>query len=169
MTWHRAIFLLTLSPAFLACSGPPRFTTRPYEAPELRPASARSDESAPSRSRFDEIVHGLLGTRYRYGGRSLQGFDCSGLVQHIYNEYDGTRLPRTVTELFDTGGPVRRDEWRSGDLVFFSTRGQEPSHVGIYLGRDRFVHASPGDGVTIASMQDPYYDRRYIGARRLLD
>jgi cell wall-associated NlpC family hydrolase len=170
MARHHTILVLTLSSALISCSGPPRFTSRawePADRPERIPA--REPDVRSSHTRFDEIAGGLLGIRYRFGGRTTAGFDCSGLMQHIYDEYDGTRLPRTVDELYHVGDPVRRDEWRVGDLLFFEIRGSGPSHVGLYLGRDRFVHASPSEGVTIANLSDPYFERRYVGARRLGD
>jgi len=112
---------------------------------------------------------GYLGVPYRFGGSSPQGgFDCSGLVTHVYRETLGVMLPRTARQLGKVGVPVVRDDLRPGDLVFFNTRGAPNSHVGIYLGESRFIHAPRSRTlVRIDSLDDVAYRDRYEGARRL--
>ncbi|MGH2362057.1 MAG: NlpC/P60 family protein, partial [bacterium] len=107
-----------------------------------------------------------MGVRYRWGGMSPRGFDCSGLIGYVMRSV-GVRLPRTAAELYVSGRPVSTSELRVGDIVFFETTRPGPSHAGIYIGNDQFIHASSGFGrVTVTSMDYPYYRPRYLGARR---
>jgi cell wall-associated NlpC family hydrolase len=112
----------------------------------------------------------FIGVPYRWGGESTtDGFDCSGLTMVVY-QLNGLELPRTSADQWRAGRPVDRREMALGDLVFFSARGgRHISHVGIYLGGDRFLHA-PGRGSTIqaASLSSDYFRTRYVGARSYL-
>jgi cell wall-associated NlpC family hydrolase len=110
-----------------------------------------------------------LGIRYRYGGESPStGFDCSGLVGYVAEQSLGLKLPRVSSQLAQMGTAVSRDNLQVGDLVFFNTMGRRYSHVGIYLGEDRFVHSpSRGGVVRIERMDMAYWSKRYNGARRL--
>lgn len=110
-----------------------------------------------------------IGVPYRFGGSSPQsGFDCSGLVNHVYRETLGIILPRTSRQLAKVGVPVSVPDLRPGDLVFFNTRGAPNSHVGIYLGDSRFIHAPRARTlVRIDRLDDPGYRDRFEGARRL--
>lgn len=112
---------------------------------------------------------GLLGVHYRFGGDSPDtGFDCSGLVKYLFGEVLGLALPRRAQDISLMGDPVGRHELYPGDLVFFDTLREPFSHVGIYLGDHRFIHApSSGGQVEIVSMSDRYWHRRYNGARRI--
>ncbi len=111
------------------------------------------------------IASQQIGAPYRYGGSSPDGFDCSGLVQYSY-ALAGMRVPRTTGQLWSSTQSVRRDELRSGDVLFFSIDGKM-SHVGLYLGEQRFVHApSSGRTVAIASLETPYYRKAFIRAGR---
>lgn len=112
-----------------------------------------------------------LGIAYRYGGSSpTQGFDCSGLVFYVYGQ-QGVTVPRTAAQLFAAATPIREQDLRPGDLVFFRLDGPraEVSHVGIYSGQRRFVH-SPQSGrrVSEASLDDEFYRERLAGFGRLL-
>ncbi len=109
-----------------------------------------------------------LGTPYRFGGANPRGFDCSGLVQHVFRSH-GLSLPRTVADQARVGRPTRR--LLPGDLVFFRLSGQGPSHVGIYVGGERFVHASSGrQAVAVDDLAtNSYFRARYAGARRVLE
>lgn len=114
-----------------------------------------------------EIARKMLDIPYRFGGTSLLGIDCSGYVQKVFSLLD-IALPRTAREQFRLGKLVGREDLSIGDLVFFRTYAKFPSHVGIYLGDNRFIHASSTDRkVTIDSLDAPYYFKRFIGARRL--
>lgn len=108
----------------------------------------------------------FLGTPYVFGGTSTSGFDCSGYVQHVFAMI-GVSIPRTADAQYYAahrakGGP------RVGDLVFFQTYEPGPSHVGIYLGSGRFVHASSSHGVMVSNLTDSYWSARYIGVKRVL-
>jgi len=111
-----------------------------------------------------------LGAPYRVGGLSPQsGFDCSGLVAYAYREGAGLVLPRNTFDLSRLGEPVERAALRPGDLVFYNTQWREYSHVGIYLGEDRFIHAPSSRGeVRVESLRADYWVRRYNGARRVI-
>lgn len=111
----------------------------------------------------------LTGIPYRYGGESPRtGFDCSGLVRYVYRHAAGVTLPRTTKAMSRVGRPVSRNQLRPGDLVFYQTTRRAYSHVGIYLGNNRFVHApSSGKRVEISKMSEYYWRHRYCGARRI--
>lgn len=113
---------------------------------------------------------GLLGVAYRFGGNTPEdGLDCSGLVQHVFQQVTGFTLPRTAKELSSLGGRVARQELAPGDLVFFNTRRFAFSHVGIYVGDNRFIHAPRrGRDVEIASLDSAYWHKSFDGARRLV-
>jgi cell wall-associated NlpC family hydrolase len=114
-------------------------------------------------------LDGLVGARYAWGGASPEaGFDCSGLVTYVYRQV-GIDLTHSSYAQWDAGAPVPAGALQPGDLVFFSTWGPGPSHVGIYIGDDEFVHAgTPSTGVLVSSLTDPYWFSRYVGARRVL-
>ena len=109
------------------------------------------------------------GTPYKYGGNSPDsGFDCSGFVGHVFRHHQGIKLPRSATEISQAGQFVSKNELRVGDLVFFNTLKRKFSHVGIYLGSHRFIHApSSGGSVRVESMEKDYWRRNYNGARRI--
>ena len=110
-----------------------------------------------------------VGVRYHYGGNSPDtGFDCSGLVAHVFDRAWGVALPRSAEEQRNVGRAVKRAELQPGDLVFYNTRTRPFSHVGIYLGDGNFVHAPrPGQRVRVESIDTPYWRARFSGARRL--
>ena len=112
---------------------------------------------------------GLLGRPYRFGGSDPQhGFDCSGLVRHVFHAVRGQILPRRSNQIGRLGEPVAPDALAVGDLVFFNTLGDAYSHVAIYIGDRRFVHAPAQRGlVRIETMDEPYWRGRYDGARRI--
>lgn len=111
----------------------------------------------------------LLDIPYRFGGNSLLGIDCSAYVKKVYSLI-GIDLPRSAREQFQEGKPVDEEDLSIGDLVFFKTYASFPSHVGIYLGNNLFIHASSkSKKVTIDSLNTPYYLKRFIGAKRLIE
>lgn len=110
----------------------------------------------------------LLNIPYKFGGNSILGIDCSAYVKKVYG-FLGIDLPRTARDQFNSGEPVARDHLSLGDLVFFGSRASFPTHVGIYIGHDLFIHASSKDRkVTISNLDTPYFLKRFIGAKRLL-
>lgn len=108
-----------------------------------------------------------IGVPYVFGGTSPYGFDCSGYVQYVFANA-GISLPRTADVQYEVGTPISTTDLVSGDLVFFSTYTYGASHVGIYLGENKFIHASSSRGVTIDSLGSSYWSSHYIGARRIL-
>ncbi len=132
--------------------------------------SSPRDASAPARS--PEMVFQALavaGVPYRRGGESPEnGFDCSGLVAHVYREAFGIQLPHNARAQSRMGKRVSLDQLEAGDLVFYNTERRPYSHVGIYLGDDRFIHAPrPGAAVRVENMRTDYWVRRFDGARRI--
>lgn len=114
---------------------------------------------------------GLVGTPYRFGGNTPEsGFDCSGLVDFVFGDAVGLRLPRSTRELVELDAPgIERDNLQPGDLVFFNPGGGQTSHIGIYVGEGRFVHApSSGGTVRLDILDSPYWKRSYQGAKRVL-
>lgn len=109
----------------------------------------------------------LRGSRYRYGGTSRGGFDCSGFTQYVYGRL-GVSLPHSSAAQFKCGKSVSRGDLKPGDLVFFGRGGRYVGHVGIFIGENKFVHASnPSRGVTVDSLDSAYYKKTYRGARRV--
>jgi len=129
-------------------------------------------ETAPvGERRAEALLQALLalGLDYRYGGSSPEtGFDCSGLVAHVFREAYGIRLPQNARAQSEYGVRVSLAELRAGDLVFYNTLNRPFSHVGIYLGDGRFVHApKTGAQVRVEPLQGSYWMRRFDGARRI--
>lgn len=141
------------------------------------PAAARpqTPEPAPSPEqssrRAEALLQALLalGIDYQYGGQSrTTGFDCSGLVAHVFLEAYGKRLPRNTRGQSQIGSEVGSTDLEAGDLVFFNTLNRPFSHVGIYLGDGRFIHApKAGAQVRVERMNMAYWARRFNGARRV--
>src|SRR5215470_13489830 len=128
----------------------------------------------PPSPRGPELVFQALATAgvpYRRGGESREtGFDCSGLVAHVYREAYGIELPHNALAQSRMGRHVTVSGLAAGDLVFYNTERSPYSHVGIYLGDHRFIHAPrPGKAVRIEDMRTAYWSRRYDGARRVLE
>ena len=113
---------------------------------------------------------GLIGVDYRYGGTSPEtGLDCSGLVRYVFQQVTGVTLPRTAKEMSRVGDTVALGELKPGALVFFNTRRFAFSHVGIYLGDNRFIHApARGREVEVATFDKSFWQKRFNGARRLV-
>ena len=138
------------------------------------PRTAMVEASRPPSPQRNDVVlfaMGLLDTRYSRGGRGpATGFDCSGLVSHVFQEAAGLRVRGTSAELGQKARPVPVDLIQPGDLVFFNTLGPRHSHVGVYVGNGRFVHASnPRTGVRMDHLDNRYYAQRFEGAGALLD
>lgn len=149
MTRLRALCLIIIAAVLAGCSG-----------------------SRPSRgsSRGKSIVataRKQIGIRYKFGGREpSDGFDCSGLALWVHRRH-GLKIPSGSSQQFKGGRKVKRSKLRPGDLVFFTTYKKGPSHVGVYTGHGTFIH-SPRSGRTVSetSLSNPYWKKRYLGARR---
>ena len=133
------------------------------------PAPPEAGKAGTSiKDRLLRVAQRMLAVPYRFGGTTLWGLDCSGFVQKTF-AFLNLDLPRSAREQFREGAKVAKEDLSPGDLVFFRTYAKYPSHVGIYLGDNRFVHASSRERkVTVESLDTPYYMKRYIGAKRLL-
>ena len=140
--------------------GPRAIKARPWE-----------DEPLPGALNRDHVlleIVSLLGVPYEYGGADRSGMDCSAFTEAVYGNALRLRLPRSTADQYMEGTEIGRDRLRFGDLVFFNTTGESPSHVGVYIEDDLFAHASVSYGVTISSMESAYYRDRFIGARRII-
>lgn len=116
---------------------------------------------------LDQTIEDLLGIKYKYGGTTEKGFDCSGFTRYVFHEL-GIDLNRTSRDQATQGVKVDKQDLRKGDLVFFNTNGKTISHVGIYVGDGKFAHSSTSKGTVITSLSDKYYAPRYVTARRVL-
>jgi cell wall-associated NlpC family hydrolase len=163
---HKVLVLLIFCAVIGGCASTPR-----------APVDARASTAEPTRraaspaERSEGLLMALmaLGVDYRLGGRSgATGFDCSGLVAYVYEEAYGIRVPRTVLGQSATGIAVRAEDLEPGDLVFYDTLGHPYSHVGIYMGDGKFVHApKTGSTVRIENLRSSYWTKRFTGARRI--
>ncbi len=183
MDRRNALILIAATACLAACSGMPRAPARPVAAgpPGTRPLPHDDDPGDPLEAmlaadpdprRNDVVTVALsqVGTPYLWGGGSpVIGFDCSGLVAYVFQQAVHLKLPRVSYDQARFTSAIASDELRAADLLFYNTLGQEFSHVGIYIGHRRFVHA-PASGalVRIERMTSEYWRTRYDGARRVL-
>ncbi len=124
--------------------------------------------SAAAATELETAVDKLVGIDYKYAGTTTNGFDCSGFTSYVFEQF-GIDLPRRSADQASEGVKVAKSDLRPGDLVFFNTDGKGISHVGIYLGDGKMAHSSSSRGVTIGKIDDSYYSKRYVTARRVLD
>ena len=131
----------------------------------------KSNAEPMGRADADELISnamGFIGVAYRFGGTSPTGFDCSGFMQYVFRKAFAVSLPRTSAAQASVGTYVSRSELRPGDMVFFRTHGSRISHVGMYIGNDRFIHAPrTGKRIEITSLSSKYWNARYATARRV--
>ncbi|WP_017472155.1 NlpC/P60 family protein [Amphibacillus jilinensis] len=128
---------------------------------------AQSIEKDQTNTQVESIIQtakSQIGSRYQWGGTSPSGFDCSGFIQFAFDQHDVT-LPRTVSDMWHR--TIKVDQPSIGDLVFFETYKKGPSHAGIYLGNNQFIHASESQGVSITELTKEYWQSRYLGSRRV--
>jgi hypothetical protein len=171
---RRLWFLLSIVVLLAACSSAPQISARKGHASghvyETRPPGFPNfvDHSV-GREEISIEAMGLVGIPYRWGGNTpASGFDCSGLVDYVLARAADVKLPRTTAELRSSGVPIKPDEIAAGDLVFFDTDGRPYSHVGIYVGKLRFVNApSTGGTVRLDYLNNPYWARHFNGIRRV--
>jgi cell wall-associated NlpC family hydrolase len=156
--------LTVIAAGLASCSGPPRAPEGAAGFPVSPTGIAQPAD--PVRSQVVFTAMQMVGVPYRWGGSSPQGFDCSGLVQYAYSNA-GLRLPRTAADQMDASAPVTLENAQAGDLLFFRD-GSRTSHVAIYLGDGRFVHApSTGSQVSLDSFGNAYWRMRFARAGRV--
>ena len=173
MVWRasdRACYWSTLVVALLValagCGGAP---TTPQDS-----SVAKATRRPVVSERGQEVMLfalGLLDTGYRFGGKNPSaGLDCSGMVSYVFDKAIGYRVSGSAADIARQGRPINRDDLRPGDLVFFNTRNAPFSHVGLYIGDDRFIHAPSTNGrVRIDLLSTKYYAQRYDAARAYFD
>ena len=162
--WVRGDLLKSIAPKYVAKTGSRQKRTNYYAAKS--PAPKITYTSATSASDLMENAFGMLGVRYRYGASSRSATDCSGFTSQVYRT-QGVKLPRTSREQSKVGAAVSKGALKEGDLVFFKGRSRI-SHVGIYIGNGKFIHASSGKGyVTTDTLASGHYANRFAGARRV--
>jgi peptidoglycan DL-endopeptidase LytE len=133
-------------------------------------AASQTEESTdqPLKLRLVQAGFQFLGVRYHRGGSEESGLDCSGLVKTLFSKFN-IELPRTSREQYQQGERVDRDKLEKGDLVFFSSGGKRPTHVGIYVGDNKFIHAAlKAKQVIVSDLDKIWYSMRYLGARRVI-
>ncbi len=142
------------------------------EAPqEIAPLLSRISSFTDRAASLAIEAMSLVGIHYKLGGTSPEhGLDCSGLVRYVFREANGTELPRTSSEISRIGEKIDKKDLQPGDLVFFNTLRRTFSHVGIYLGDNKFIHApSSGGAVRVDSMDLAYWKAHFNGARRIAE
>jgi cell wall-associated NlpC family hydrolase len=143
----------------VSSEAPATVAVAPYD---VQPAGA-AERTPPLRSRVVAVALKYVGAPYARGGTSPAGFDCSGFVMYVYARA-GRALPHSAAKQYALGSPVGRDEIEPGDIVFFDGL----RHSGIYIGSGRIVHASkPGDVVKVSSLREAWFQRHWVGARRI--
>lgn len=172
------LIALIAAAALSACAStgatPQPFPGRPTAPPASAPPTSGSGPAPPSPVSTAGMGYAVAGTAlalrgspYRNGGEDPAGFDCSGFVRYVFGQH-GVAVPRNVDELFRAGRHVGPEDLQPGDLVFFDTLGGGPSHVGIAIGGDSFVHAPSTSGVVrVDRLGARYWAPRFVGARRL--
>jgi len=141
---------------------------RPFPVPRSGASAApRTSDAGGGGYALAGSALALRGVPYRNGGADPAGFDCSGFTQYVFGEH-GITLPREVRDQFQVGKRVDAKALGPGDLIFFSTTAPGPSHVGIAIGGDQFIHAPSSTGVVrVEHLSSPYWSQRFIGARRI--
>ena len=124
--------------------------------------------NATSNLKLYKFIYEWIGTPYSFGGNTKKGIDCSAFAKTIYEKVFNTTILRNSRDIFSMVDPLSKDELKEGDLVFFKIKSRSISHVGVYLGDNRFAHSSSG-GVKISNLNEPYYSRYFYKGGRILD
>lgn len=125
--------------------------------------------SATSNLKLYQFVYDWIGTPYRLGGDTKKGIDCSGFAYQLYDKVFNTVIGSNSRNIFSMVNPIDKDELQEGDLVFFKIKSRSISHMGVYLGDNKFAHASSSRGVMISNLNEPYWKRYYYKSGRLLE
>ncbi len=156
-----AASLILHSPSLMAAEEATGVTSTAPSAYSINP-------SENLKNLFTEVKQ-YLGIRYRFGGETPSGFDCSGFVRFMFNKELNVNLPRSSREMATIGTRIDRNELRPGDLVFFKNAKDRINHVGIFVGNDTFVHSSLSKGITRDTLNESYYSKRFATGVRILD
>lgn len=124
--------------------------------------------SATSNLKLYQFVYDWIGTPYRLGGGTKKGIDCSGFAFELYNKVFSTLIGNNSRNIFSMVNPIKKEELKEGDLVFFKIGSRSITHVGVYLGNNKFAHASTSKGVMISDLNEAYWTRYYYKGGRLL-
>ena len=152
---YRVLVMVILSIAIVGCSSSKSTTAGSYED--------------VSKNAIEKEARKWIGTKYKYGGNTHKGVDCSGLVVEVFNSALGIKLPRTSAAQQKYCKVIKKKELVSGDLLFFATgkKKKKVNHVGIYIGKGEMIHSSSSKGVIISKIDDAYYKRTYISSGRI--
>lgn len=161
------LFFLILIISLAGCAANPRYRTGGYET---RPEVQHLDGSPTTSENieFGLILQSYLGKPYKGKSKFEEGLDCSHFTRSVFNKYNRTILPQTAADQYVGGKEVHFKHLRYGDLIFFKTDKKRISHVGVYIGGRQFIHASTSRGVIVSYMDEKYWSKRYVGARRYL-
>lgn len=156
------LFFLLISLLILSCKPSARYRTN-HQSPEQHDGNI-------SGSNLEKYVDQWLGVPYQYGGMSKNGVDCSGFTSRVMQDLYHLNIPRTAENQYENSRKVSDSRRKAGDLVFFrNVRGRGIDHVGVYLGNNKFAHASTKAGVIISNLDEDYYKKRYAGACRYIN
>ncbi len=125
--------------------------------------------SATSNTKMYQFIYDWLGTPYRLGGDTKKGIDCSGFAYQLYDKTFNTIIGSNSRNIFSMVNPINKVELKEGDLVFFKIKSKSISHVGVYIGDNKFAHASSSKGVMISNLNEPYWQRYFYKGGRLLE
>jgi lipoprotein Spr len=160
----KKIFLFFLLVSFFAIS------CRPSARYRANHETLEQPEQTLDSSNLDNYVHQWLKSPYKFGGMNKNGVDCSGFTLRVMGDVYHIKIPRTAEDQYKDGRKVSDGRRRDGDLVFFrNVRGRGIDHVGVYLGKNKFAHASTKEGVIISDLAEEYYSKRYVGACRYIE
>ena len=167
----KKLFVTIFATQFLvACGSMPDRSVSVSDSRQYSASFKGKDKSFSRKVGLKVVKHakGVIGTPYEYGGKTPgDGFDCSGLVQYSYQQA-GMRVPRTTMSLFKKTRRIKKSVLIPGDLVFFKLTNKLTSHVGIYAGNERFIHApSSGKKVMISKISDPFWSGKFVGGGRI--
>jgi len=146
-----------------------RYGSSGAERPASNGTAVKSQSSTNSTIRFGRILQEYLGKPYAGRSRFDSGLDCSLFTGEVFKKYAKIQLPRKSEDQFQSGASVNGHDLQFGDLVFFQTDGKAVSHVGVYVGHNEFIHASSSSGVILSGMNEKYWSKRFVGARRVLE
>lgn len=176
----KIFFLFAITIFLIGCVSSPRYSVLKTKntdvvTPSKTPAITEKTTSMEKTNELEQddnlysFVNLYLGTPYKLSGNDKNGMDCSGFVGKIYQQVYGISLPRKVKNIWKVGQKISAGNLKEGDLLFFRRKknNSEPTHVGIYIGNNKFAHSTKSLGVTISKLDDPYWSKILVGIRRV--